>query len=161
MSWQTDAVALIRTQVQDLDYNNYTYTDDRLEEVFIVAAYNIINDVSFNTSYVVNITNSTISPDPVSDTYFMSLTALKASCLILFSEYKTAGSNSIMVTDGPSTINYSGVAKELKEMWKHCLDQYDQLKLKYSIGEGSSGQAILTPYSPGSNFYNYRGRLCR
>jgi hypothetical protein len=78
------------------------------------------------------------------------------------SEYKTAASSSVRVSDGPSSIDYTNVAKELKSMCDSYKDQYERAKFHFSIGEGSSGKVVLTPYSPGSDFYNYRGeRSCR
>lgn len=157
MSWQDDSVALIREQIGDTNCDNYTYPDERLQEVFIISAYNTIQDVGFNTTYSVTISSSTISPDPSTDRFFMSLTALKAACIILFSEYKTAGNAAVKVVDGPSTIDYTAVAKNLKDMFDHCTEQYERVKFKYNIGEGASGEVVLTPYSPGGSLINYRG----
>lgn len=161
MSWQNDGVMLIRTQINDVDSSNYTYSDCRLEEVFLVSAYNIVTEMSFTTSYTVSLANQTITPDPSSDNFFIALTALKSSCLILWSEYKTAANSSVSVTDGPSTINYTNVSKELKAMYDHCFEQLQNAKWKYNMGEGALGHVILTPYSPGSDFYNYRSERCR
>ena len=156
MTWQTDAVQIIRTLVHDVDYDNYAYTDERIEEVFVVSAYNVINNISFDTSYTITLSSCSISPDPVTDTYFMNLVSLKSASIILFSEYKTASSSAVKVVDGPSTIDYTEVAKNLKDLYENAAGQFEQMKFKYNLGEGAGGIAVLTPYSPGSDFFNYR-----
>jgi len=157
MTWQTDSVQIIRTLIHDVDPDTYAYTDDRIEEVFVVSAYNVITDISFSIAYTITLSTCSISPDPITDTHFMNLVALKASSIILFSEYKTASNSAIKVVDGPSTIDYTAVSKNLKDLYENASEQYEQLKFKFNVGEGSSGIVILTPYSPGSDFFNYRG----
>lgn len=162
MTWQTDSVQIIRTLIHDVDPSAYVYTDERLEEVFVISAYNVITDIVFDTAYTITISTNTISPTPVSDKYFMNLVALKAASIILFSEYKTASSSAVKVIDGPSTIDYTAVSKNLKELYDSAAEQFEKLKFKYNVGEGAGGIVILTPYSPGSDFFNYRGsRTCR
>ena len=161
MSWQEDSVLIVRSLINDVDYDNYTYSDERIEEAFITCAYQIVREISFNTVYVVTLNPRSVSPDPVLDYDFMNLTCLKTACLFIFSEYKTAAASSLRVTDGPSTVDYTNVSKELKNMYDSYKDQYDRAKFHFNVGEGSSGKVILTPYSPGSDFYNYRRDACR
>ena len=161
MAWQTDSVQIIRTLIHDVDPSAYVYTDERLEEVFVISAYNIITDIVFDTTYTITISTNTISPTPASDKYFMNLVSLKAASIILFSEYKTASNSAVKVVDGPSTIDYTAVSKNLKELYNNAMEQYEQMKYRYHTGEGSGGIVVLTPYSPGSDFYSYRSHGCR
>jgi hypothetical protein len=161
MAWQTDSVQIIRTLIHDVDPSAYVYTDERLEEVFVISAYNIITDIVFDTTYTITISTNTISPTPVSDKYVMNLVSLKAASIILFSEYKTASNSAVKVVDGPSTIDYTAVSKNLKELYNNAVEQYEQMKYRYYTGEGAGGIVVLTPYSPGSDFYSYRSHGCR
>lgn len=161
MTWQTDSVQIVRTLIHDVDPTVYTYTDERIEEVFVVSAYNVLSEISLTVAYTVTLATCSISPDPVTDTFFMNLVSLKAASIILFSEYKTASNSAVKVVDGPSTIDYTAVSKNLKELYDNAMEQYEQLKYRYHTGEGAGGIVILTPYSPGSDFYSYRGHGCR
>jgi len=162
MTWQTDSVQIVRTLIHDVAPSTYAYTDERIEEVFVVSAYSVIVEVTFSNAYLITLSTCTITPDPVLDKYFMNLVSLKAASIILFSEYKTASSSAVKVVDGPSTIDYTAVSKNLKDLYDNAAEQYEQMKFKYNVGEGASGIVILTPYSPGSDFYNYRGdNRCR
>ena len=159
MAWQGAAVTILRTLINDVDPDDYTYTDDRLITTFLVAGQlNAIN-VDFLTGYTIDVTTSTITPDPTAqatkDDPFVVLTCLRAACIIIGSEIKSQSGNSISIKDGPSAIDLRGVTGTLNILYKDLMGQFDQLLLEYRAGNSVAGQAILGPYSPGGWMLNH------
>ena len=117
MAWTTDLVIILRSIIGDLD--STSFTDSRLQQILAVAAYNVLNDADFSTTYTVDVANSTISPDPytTSDVDFSTLTVYKAACILLGSEVKTEAANAISIKDGPSAIDLRGVTQSLTVMY--------------------------------------------
>lgn len=152
--WQDTLTQLLRSEISDLD--SETYTDDRLQQILVTSAYIVRRKAIFMYNYVIDVTNSTISPDPdeANDYDFCVLTVYKAACTILTGEAKKAASDAIVIKDGPSFLdtrtasnNLSGVAKTACETYSELMNEY-----QFTGGAGSAtvGQAILSPYSPGS-----------
>jgi len=172
MSWQSELSTIVRYLVNDLDPNNYQYSDERIEITSVVAAQMVILDVSLPTQYDINVQSISISPDPTSDpkdNLFVNLIALKAACIILGSEVKTQGMNAISIKDGPSAIDLRGVASAMTFLYQDICAKYE--KLLQDAKEdlvAAAGQAILGPYSPGADFisrthndYDNRGNYFR
>ena len=63
MAWTSDLVIVFRSIIGDLDSSKFT--DSRLQQILAVAAYSVNNDADFSTTYTVDVSNSTISPDPI------------------------------------------------------------------------------------------------
>lgn len=153
MNWQTDIVNLIRPLVGDLD--GATYSDLRLLQVAIMAAYNVNSRMKFNNEYVVNLSINTVTPNPfeLNDSDFNILTAYKAACIIISSEIKSQAGNSISIKDGPSAIDLTGIGRDLKVAADSICSQYEKLEFEYMVnGSAGNGQAVLSPYSPGSDY---------
>ena len=166
MAWTTDLVLVFRSLIGDLDSSSFT--DDRLKQILVVAAYNVQNDADFNVTYTVDVSAKTISPDPytTNDVDFSTLTVYKAACILLGSEVKTEAANSIMIKDGPSQIDLRGVTQSLNVMYSDLCKKYDDLLNSYQYNNTLVGQAVLGPYSPGSmilgaNQFDYRGNVFR
>lgn len=155
MSWKTDVVKIIRGLINDLDETDYQ--DSRIEEVAIIAAYQVYNEVTLTNTYTISLSGETITPDPTdnSDTNFIALLSLKAACLILRWQAKTQANSAISMTDGPSSISLKGVYDSLKAEADHLCDRYEEAKTQYIMGK-TLGAAILSPYSPGSDFSSGR-----
>ena len=163
MSWQGEMTTMVRYLINDADSSNYTYSDERIETTVLVSAQLVISEVDFENTYTVDVEQCYLSPDPTDPTSglttankddgFISLVSLKASCILLGSEMKTHALTSVRVTDGPSSVDCTSVAKYLQALHKNACDAYEDYKFNYAAGSsaGSSGKAILTPYSPGSN----------
>ena len=64
MPWKTDLVLMLRSLIGDLD--NAKFTDERLKQILVFGAYNVINDADFSQTYSVDVGEVTISPDPIS-----------------------------------------------------------------------------------------------
>jgi hypothetical protein len=170
MAWQSQITLMLRHMLNDLDSANYTYTDSRLQQAATVSAQLILTNHDFAQDYSVDIANSSISPDPsdLPDNDFITLLCLKTACVILGSEIKAEASNSIAIKDGPSSIDLRGVSNTLNLLLREYCTRYEQASVDYSAGNSIAGQAILGPYSPGSDFvarthsdYDHRGNYFR
>lgn len=160
MSWQGEIGTIVRHLINDVDPTNYTYSDERIETTILVACQLVSQEVKFENTYLVDVEQCRLTPDPTDPTTspslqakddgFINISALKASCIILGSELKTQGLNSVKVTDGPSSVDYTSVAKNLQFLYEFSCNKYDEYKLNYQMGNSNVGQAILSPYSPGS-----------
>jgi len=167
MSWKVDLVLMLRSIIGDLDSTKYT--DERLKQVLVVGAYNVVADAEFDNDYTISVGSVSISPDPIvaKDIDFTTLTLYKSACILIGSEVKTESSNAISIKDGPSAIDLRGVSQSLQIMYKDLCQKYDALitAYQYSKGGGSgtpAGTAVLSPYSPASiglnaNTYDTRG----
>ena len=164
MPWKIDLVLMFRSLIGDLD--NEKFTDERLKQILVFGAYNVINDADFSETYTADVGEVTISPDPISenDTDFTTLTVYKAACILLGSEVKTEAANAISIKDGPSSIDLRGVTQSLNIMYKDFCAKYEELLKTYQYNNTLVGQAILGPYSPGSmtlgsNQFGSRGNI--
>ena len=164
MPWKIDLVVMLRSLIGDLD--NTKFADERLKQILVFGAYNVVNDADFSTTYTVDVGSVSISPDPVSgnDTDFTTLTVYKSACILLGSEVKTEAANAISIKDGPSSIDLRGVTQNLNIMYKDFCAKYDQLLKTYQYNNTLVGQAVLGPYSPGSMIlgssqFDYRGNM--
>lgn len=146
--WQTECVEVVRVLINDMA-STPTYTDDRLERLIVVAALQLIQEVSFTTTYEVDISEATISPDPsnvnTKDPAFINLVCLKAAVILLDSEARYYAIGSFMITDGPSSINTTSRVQFVKEAGRILNDKYALAKMLYQSGQ--AGAAILTPYT--------------
>lgn len=151
--WETKVITIIRNMLGDVT-DSPEYTDNRLLQLFLVCSTLVLMDVEFDNDYAIDISNETITPDPSDDKDFLALACLKSVCTLLNSEVRSKHtSGMVSIKDGPSTVTIDNrdVLNSLKDLAKTMCAKYEQ-----SIFEWKSGQsvavAILTPYSPGSDF---------
>lgn len=156
MSWQGQMGTIVRYLVSDTDPTNYTYSDHRIETTILVAAQLSQMTIEFGQPYNVNVENCTLAPDPTDDSYedhsFITLVCLRAACIIIGSEIRSESGNAISIKDGPSAIDLRGVTQTLAILYKDLCDKYEKAELDYRAGSSIAGQAILGPYSPGSDY---------
>jgi|TARA_R110000744_G_scaffold29889_2_gene71073 hypothetical protein len=147
---------IVRHLVNDVDSSSYTFSTDRLETTILVAAQLMIMNVDFNNTYDINVETSTLSPDPTDtdtkDDPFIALACLRAACIIVGSEIRKESGNAISIKDGPSAIDLRGVTSTLIVIYQDLCKKYEEALLDYRAGNSVSGQSILGPYSPGSNY---------
>ena len=157
MAWNEDLVIMLRAEIGDLDSS--TYSDSRLRQVLVYSAYSVYQSAKFPVSYVIDVPDMTISPDPVTtnDYDFSILTVYKAACTILKGEARDKGGKSVSIKDGPSLLDTRNAGTNLLSLMKTACETYAELLYNYQISgsaqDGLSvgpGQAILSPYSPGS-----------
>lgn len=161
MSWQGEMTTIVRHLIHDVDSTNYTYSNERLETSILVAAQIVLTEVDFENVYTVDVEQCYLSPDPTDpttslttvnkDDAFINLVSLKTSCIIMGSEMKTQALNAVRVSDGPSSIDYTAVAANIKYLYDYACKNYEEYKFNYASGNNAVGKAILSPYAPGSN----------
>ena len=146
--WEVECTEILRVLISDLS-DSPTYTDERIERVLMAAALQLINEVSFPTTYTIDILELTISPDPSAattrDNAFINLLCLKAAVILLNSEARIYSMNSLKITDGPSSIDTTARYSFVKDAAKVLDNQYQQTKVLHQSGQ--AGAAILTPYT--------------
>ena len=154
MSWQNEMVVIVRHLVNDLNSSDYTFTDDRLEESVLVAAQLASLEIDFENTYSIDVDSVTLTPDPTAsgnkDDSFINLVSLKTARLLIGSEIKTHSLNAISLRDGPSSLDLRGIVAGLNILFQDIAKRYDDAVLQYKLN-GVVGEAILGPYSPGSD----------
>ena len=70
--------------------------------------------------------------------------------MLLGSELKTHSLNAISLRDGPSALDLRGIVTGLKILFDDINRRFEEAKTQYKLN-GVVGQAILGPYSPGSD----------
>ena len=155
MTWQNEMTLIVRHLINDLDSSNYTFIDDRVEESILVSAQLVLHQIDFEKTYTVDVDSSTLSPDPTiasdKDDPFITLVSLKTANLLIGSELKTNSLNAISLRDGASAIDLRGIVQGLKLLFEDTYKKYEDAKMQYKAGGNVIGQAILSPYSPGSD----------
>jgi|TARA_R110000744_G_scaffold45950_1_gene101856 hypothetical protein len=154
MPWQNEMTIIVRHLVNDLDSTNYTFSDDRLEESILVSSQLSILEIDFEQTYTIEVDTSSLSPDPTNssnkDDSFINLVSLKTAQMLIGSELKTHSLQAVAMRDGPSSIDLRGIVAGLKILFDDINRRYEEAVTQYKLN-GVVGQAILGPYSPGSN----------
>jgi len=157
MSWQGNTIAVVRQLIGDTDSTSYTYSDTRIETTVLTAAMLVNTNTNFTNTYTIDIEGCSISPDPTDtatkDDPFVALISLKSACIIVGSEVRKESGNAISIKDGPSAIDLRGVTDTLLKLYKNLCDKFEETLFQYRAGDSVAGQAILTPYSPGSDAF--------
>jgi hypothetical protein len=154
MSWQGQMGTIVRYLIDDVDPDNYEFSDNRIETSILVAGQLSQMQVDFAQEYDINVEDCTLSPDPtdsVEDKAFITLISLRSACIIVGSKIRSESGNAISIKDGPSAIDLRGVTATLATLYKELCAQHDQAELDYRAGNSIGGIAILGPYSPGSD----------
>lgn len=146
--WQVELTTIVRNIINDID-EDPTYSENKLQELIVVAAQLIKNDIDFANAYALDVTEVSIIPDPTTptrDNLFINLTCLKTAILVLSAEAKTAASQSLRVTDAFSTVDMTSSYKSLKDLLDMLKDDYLNAVVQAKIGDLDNVMAILTPY---------------
>lgn len=159
MAWQDEMTAILRTLIGDLDAT--VYTDDRLQTVLAVAAFQVLRELSFSTAYTISVGGVSISPDPTLtatlDDSFTNLTCLKAAAITDKGSAIQATRRAISVKDGSSAIDLRGPLQG----WLAMLEKggwsaiYDKAKLEYQLGQSIAGVAVMTPFRTYASSYYF------
>lgn len=160
MAWTTEMVTLVRYLVNDT-VAPYTFSDARLQTAIAVSAQLVLHDLTFNNTYIVDISVPTISPDPTSlpDNAFINLISLKTACLMDTSLFRTkAAQAGITVKTGSHSIDTKGQLEGYAKLLEvgPCA-AYEQAKLEYIAGNAIPGRAIIGPFQ-GINLDTSLGR---
>ena len=157
MAWQDELMPMLRVLINDprLTDNDQTceFSEDRLEELMIVAAKLVNQELSFDTTYTISISAGTISPDPAVGTTaesaaFSNLWVLRAACIVDTGTLRTkAASAGILAKCGPvrlDTLRHLDGYKTLINIGP-CAS-YQEMKDNWMFGNGNICKAILSPF---------------
>lgn len=154
--WQVEVPIIIRNLINDLD-SPPVYSDARIIQLITVAGNYVIGEVNLDVAYNIDVVAQTISPDPsdpsTRDTDFVGFLALKASCILDQSTFRTkAAMEGIRTALGSANLSIAGNIAG----YKTILDQgpcalYEQLALDHNIGNATAVRAVLSPFV-GNNF---------
>lgn len=151
MSWQAEIPIIVRTLINDLNESNQSYSDERLLQIITVAAKFVQFDVSLQHNYTIDVVSLTISPDPTEDddSIFISLTGLKAACIIDQSVLRTkAAMEGIRAALGPAQLSIAGsLAGFDLILEKGPCAAYDELVAHWDVKEATAVRAILSPFA--------------
>lgn len=166
MAWNIELPIIVRTLINDLS-DQPIYSDERLLQVIAVAAKYVQFDVVLDHQYTVNVVEPSISPDPTvdDDSIFISLTALKAACIIDQSSLRTrAAMEGVRAALGPALLSVNGgISGLVAVLDKGPCSSYDELTSHWDVSQATSIRAILSPFvgnkfDPRSLFSDNRGR---
>jgi hypothetical protein len=156
MYWKIEIPLIIRNLINDLA-STPTYSDDRLEQLTVIAAQYVITEVNLDIAYATNVVEVSISPDPsdpsVRDIDFIGLVALKAACLLDQSTFRTkAAAEGLRAALGPASLSVTGTLAGYRDILNMgpC-KLYDQLVIDHNIGNATAVRAIFSPFV-GNNF---------
>ena len=145
---------IVRHLINDLDSSDYPFVDSRLEEAVLVSAQLSLLEIDFEKTYTIDVDSVSLSPDPTSasdkDDSFINIVCLRTARMLIGSELKTNSLNAISLRDGPSALDLRGIVSGLKILFDDINKRYEEAVTQYKLN-GVVGQAILGPYSPGSD----------
>lgn len=149
MSWQNELTSIVRILINDTG-PVYTYSDLRIQQSLVVAAKYVQFDVVLDHQYLVDVSNLEISPDPTADNddIFISLTSLKAACIIDQSNFRTkAAMEGIRAALGPASLSVGGSLGGWRDIINHgpCA-LYDGLIEHWDVANASAVRAVLSPF---------------
>jgi hypothetical protein len=148
MAWQDESVPLLRTILGDAGCGVTNFTDTRLEELLIAAAYLVAYEIPFSTTYTVRVSQQSITPDPADDAAFINFIVLKAACLADEGTYRSksllAG---LQARCGPTMLDTSNYGKGFQTLLTEgpC-KAYEDLKQDALFGNTDVIRAILSPF---------------
>lgn len=150
MAWQDEAIPMLRVLINDLGATP-TYSDDRLEQMLIVSAKLVYQDIDLTYDYTISIESSTISPDPTTneDDAFINFFVLKAACIADQSTYRTkAAMEGIRAALGPASLAVGGHLPGFKTLLElgPCAT-YKEMKEAYEFGNVNIVRGILSPFA--------------
>ena len=151
MAWDVTMVTMVRVLINDLDSSNYTYTDERIEQIIVVAAQLVQQQLDFDVDYTINIDTPDISPDPTvtatKDDAFTNFSVLKAACIADQGTFRTkALSEGIKAVCGPVALTVAGNLKGFQTLLdKGPCAAYEELKNDYVFGQPHI-KAIFSPF---------------
>lgn len=155
MAWDTDLVLITRVLINDLNTPQKN-ADIYLQRVLVTAGLLVSNDIALSFDYKFDISNITITPDPLSgdvnDIVAQSLFPMKAACIINQGDFQKAISQGIKVRDGDSAVDTSVGFRGYTDILKFgpC-GMYDRLLTKLQASNVNTLKAVLGPHrKPGT-----------
>jgi hypothetical protein len=147
MTWQAVSIPILRVLINDANSSAYTYTDERLTDILLVAAIYVQQEIEFDDTYTIDIVGKIITPEPANN-YFLNFIAMKAACLTDFSTFRTqAMMEGVTARLGPATLTTLNRTKAFKDILSNgpCAF-YTGMKTDYICGGGRLCTAIMSPF---------------
>jgi hypothetical protein len=148
--WDVEMVLILRHMIDDLDQPP-KYTDEKLQQLVLVAAQFVQTENIFETYYTINIENFSLKPDPTKvdtrDNAFINLTLLKSACLLSSAPLIKSSGKFLRVKEGQHEFDSRGNFEGDKFASQTFCQSYKDAKWDYSTsGNGSLGDIIIGPY---------------
>jgi hypothetical protein len=158
-SWQNTSLIMLRTMLNDVGCGETKYSNSRLEQLLITSAYFLPIDINFNSNYVVDVEQNTISPDPINQddgTEFVNFMVLRAACIADEGNFRNAALlQGVTARCGPAVLQTNSYGQYLKDLLTEgpC-KTYEDLKNEYNFSyEGRKIiRAVMSPFVS-NNFY--------
>lgn len=151
MSWQIELPLIVRSFINDLDPVNPTFTDDRLQQLIVVAAQYVQREIDLPVAYQISIVCPDIVPDPTilenRDKDFISFVALKSVCLLDQSSLRTrAALDGVRANLGPAGLSVTSSSSYQFLLVNGPCKSYEDLRMDYALGNVSLLRGILSPF---------------
>jgi hypothetical protein len=150
MSWQSDAVTVLRPMIGDMT-EPFIYSDDSLETFALVASKRIVSKLRLGGTYTVNLDAARITPDPttqgVSGESVMNMIELMARLTILEGEAKKAANQAIAIKDGPSSIDLKEVAKQKHALMLQAKKDLQEAEDAFQLNGGLDGNGLAVGHA--------------
>lgn len=156
MTWQTEITPMVRYIIGDIS-TTPTYTDAKIQNAVLISAQLMTKEIDFGKTYVVDVGNSGLTPDPTDatrDDAFISLVSLKTAWLIANSELRTYALTGMKVTDGPSTIDTTSMATQMKNVAASASKAYNDAARQYTLGNAIGAKIVTGPYTTNNGNYS-------
>lgn len=164
MPWQTTMTTLLRVSINDLDEAAYRFTDERLEQILVVAMWRVQQEEpGAFTAFAVDVVNVTVTPDPAvgaaKNDSFVNLAVANAACLNDRGAVLLAADQALRVKDVGSEVDLRDVFKAkqavLRDGW--CKTYQDmRTEFRRASNGGVAGAAIMTPFRAYGGAYRRR-----
>lgn len=144
---------MLRTMLSDAGCGETTYSNTRLEQLLITAAYFLPVDINFNSDYIVDVEQQTISPDPIGQEdgpEFINFMVLRAACMADEGNFRNSALlQGVKARCGPAVLETNSYGQYLKELLTSgpC-KSYEDLKNEYNFSyEGRRIiRAVMSPF---------------
>jgi len=150
MSWEDDSVEMLRIALNDLDAP-YTYDDERLQKLFLMACMYVQKDVQLNNTYIISITEVSLSPDPTTtdpiEYSLLNMAVLKSLCILYMSDLRLASGKGVDIRDGGTQLSLKNYYTEKSDNAKTACELYLEYKDKLIMQDTILGEAIVTPFT--------------
>lgn len=150
MSWDTTMTIMLRTLIGDFDATEFT--DTRLQQIIVVAAQYVNDDIELDTDYTITIPTPNISPDPTTSTppddTFVNISVLKAACIIDVGSLRAAALTSgLEAKCGPAVMKtLKGTEGYTSLMENGYCKTYSQAIDQFNFGNAGWARGILSPF---------------
>jgi hypothetical protein len=155
MSWQLEIPIIVRSLINDLS-DTPIYSDERIQQLIVVAAQYVSREINLLNTYTINIVNPDITPDPTllenKDLDFISFIALKSACILDQSSLRTkAATEGIKASLGPASITVGSNGSYQFLLLNGPCKTYEDFRMDYELGNTSLLRGVLSPFV-GNNF---------